>query len=348
MTTGGAGSARTSGAAPVVAVVLAGGAGTRMRPLTDRTPKPLLPVGGTPLVELQLEQLRRCGVGDVVLATGYRAEAFASLSRRTRPRVALSVEDEPRGTGGALGLAASALPPGPSDQCVVVLNGDLLTGHDLAAQVERLRRSPAHVQGAIHVRDVPDARPYGSVLADDDGVVTAFVEKSPASLSRTVNAGTYVLRRALLDDLAARRGPGGAQGAQAPVSLERDVFPGLADARALVAHREDAYFRDVGSPPALVAASVDAVTRGVPFEDRTTGRPAAVDPEAVVATTAEVTGGSSVLAGAVVEERAVIDGSVVMAGARVGLGAVVRRSVVDLDAEVPAGAVVEGGVVVAQ
>lgn len=323
------------------AIILAGGLGTRMRPLTERTPKPLLPVGGTPIVAVQLEQLQRSGVRDVVLATSYRAEDFddvvAGIDLGLDVRI--SVEEQPLGTGGGLGVAATALPPGPPDQPVVVLNGDLLTGHDIAAQVRTIESAGPDIAVVLHVRDVEDARPFGSVVTDDEGVVTRFEEKSPHPPSQTVNAGTYVLRRSFLDELTARSGTGA-------FSLERDVFPDVVDGRRMLAHRDDAYFCDVGNPAALVRASADVVTRGVPFEDRPTGLARKVSPAAGVDPTARVDGGSSILPGAQVLAGATLDAAVVMAGATVGAGAVIRRSTVGPGATVADGAVLEDDVLV--
>lgn len=317
-----------------VGVILAGGLGTRMQPLTRTTPKPMLPVGGEPIVLHQLRQLASAGLQDVVLAISHRAEDFEQVSvlgSELGVRVRLSVEDTPMGTGGGLAMAARSLPVGPDDQPVVVLNGDLLTGHDLSAQIAALRDADGRVDGVVHVRQVLDARPFGSVTTDDEGVITAFVEKSPHPPSREVNAGTYVLRRGLLEDLER-------QLADTPISMEREVFPEVVARRGLLAYREDAYFRDVGSPAALVAASRDVVTRGVPEADSPTGRSGIVHPGATVEDSARVVGGASVLPGARICAGALVDGSIILEGAVVGVGAEVRASVLGERAVVGAGA----------
>lgn len=314
-------------------VVLAGGLGTRMRPLTASTPKPLLPVGGKPVVVHQLRMLAEIGVREVVVATSYRAADFAVLDPVAEDlglQLRCSVEEEPLGTGGALGAALGALLPGDPEAPVVVLNGDLLTGHDLAAQLAVLARSPREVEVVLHVREVADARAYGSVVVGGEGVVTAFVEKSDAPPSRLVNAGTYVVRRRLGRDL-------GASG-DAPLSLERDVLPGLVARRTVRAHVEDAYFVDVGSPAALVAASADAVLRGSPRAERPTGATAWVHPDAHVDPRAQVGAGSTVHAGARIGPEAVVTGSVVMADAVIEDGAEVERSALGPGAVVAAGA----------
>lgn len=297
-----------------------------MDPLTRDRPKPLLPVGPWTLVEHQIAALSRAGVERVVLSTGYRHADFAELVASVRASgvdLTTVVEDSPLGTGGGLREALRHL---TDAEVVLVLNGDLLSGHDLSAQVALLRAAAPAVLGAVHVREVPDARPYGSVLTDDEGRITAFVEKSPEPPSRTVNAGTYVVRPEVLADL----GTG-------PVSLERQVFPRLADRGALLAHREEAYFLDVGSPAALVTATRDLLLSPWPGAAETPTGPALVLPGAEVHPTAELRGGTVVHPGAVIGARALLDSAVVLPGARIGEGAVVRRSVVGRRATVRAG-----------
>lgn len=299
-----------------------------MGPLTADCPKPLLPVGPWSLVEHQVAALTTVGVDRVVLSTGYRHADFADLVDRVRARgtdLTTVVEEVPLGTGGGLREAMRVL---PGADAVVVLNGDLLSGHDLAAQVDRLRGAPSDVAGVVHVREVEDARPYGSVPTDDDGRITAFVEKSADPPSRTVNAGTYVVRPGLLEEI-----PG-----SGPVSLERDVFPGIAGRRGLLAHREAAYFLDVGSPGALVTANRDLLLDPWPGAAPTPRGPALVLPGAVVDPGAVVTGGSVVHPSAHVAAGARIDSAVVLPWAQVGTDAVVVRSVVGRDARVGPGA----------
>lgn len=287
-----------------------------MQPLTADCPKPLLPVGPWTLVEHQVASLARVGVDRVVLSTGYRHEDFAELVARLQEKgvnLTTVVEDAPLGTGGGLREALLAL---PGAETVVVLNGDLLSGHDLAAQTELLRSAPTEVLGAVHVREVPDARPYGSVVTDGPRI-TAFVEKSPTPPSRTVNAGTYVVRPQLLDELPD----------EGAVSLEREVFPGLAERGALLAHPETAYFLDVGSPGALVTATRDLLLDPWPGSAPTARGAALVMPGAVVDPSAVLDGGAVVHPGAVVGAGARLESAVVLTGARVDDDATVRRSV---------------------
>ena len=299
-----------------------------MLPLTADCPKPLLPVGPWTLVEHQVAALATAGVERIVLSTGYRHADFHDLVVRLRAtgvELITTVEESPLGTGGGLRVALRALPDAEE---VIVLNGDLLSGHDLGAQVDRLTAAPAHVMGIVHVREVADARPYGSVLADDLGRITAFVEKSQSPPSRTVNAGTYVVRHELLRDIAT----------SGPASLEREVFPALVERRALLAHREDAYFLDVGSPAALVTANRDLLMAPWPGAATTPRGPALVLPGAQVHSSAVLTTGTVVHPGAVIGAGAHLESAVVLTGAHVGEGSRVIRSVIGRGAHVSAGA----------
>ncbi|GAA3548038.1 hypothetical protein AFL01nite_26680 [Aeromicrobium flavum] len=224
-------------------IVLAGGLGTRLRPAVGDLPKPLVDVGGEPLVAHQIRRLVAAGVPDIVLAVGFgadRVERELGDGSRWGARLTYSRETEPLGTGGALALAARS-GVGRSDT-VVVVNGDLLSRHDLVAHVDAFERSGADL--SLHVREVEDARAYGVVSVDAADRVTGFHEKPIDPAPGLVNAGTYVVRGSVLLAL-----PG-----TVPLSLEVDVFPGLAADADVRAHRDDAPFLDVGTPAALEQA----------------------------------------------------------------------------------------------
>lgn len=301
----------------VDAVIVAGGFGTRLLPLTTHRPKHLLEVGGVPFLEHQVSRLAAAGVGHVVLATSYRAELFEPVlgdGSRWGIRLSYVQETDPLGTGGAIRNVADALGPDP-DGAVVILNGDVLSGHDLTAQLADFEtpRGGRPVDVSLHLVEVEDARPFGCVPTDEDGRVTGFVEKSEHPVSRQVNAGCYVFRRRVVDTIPAGRA----------VSVERETFPGLVDGGALVVgYVENSYWRDVGTPAALVAASRDLVL-GVATSPAVVREPgeAWVEAGAEVAPTATVDGGSTVAPGAVVGVGARVSGSVLMAGASVGDGA---------------------------
>ncbi len=324
----------------VEAVIVAGGFGTRLLPLTERRPKHLLEVAGVPFLEHQIARLAAAGVAHVVLATSYRAELFAPVlgdGSRWGLHLDYVQEDEPLGTGGALRNVTGAL-GGDPDGVVVVLNGDVLSGHDLQAQLDDFEtgREGRRVDVSLHLVQVDDARAFGCVPTDDQGRVTGFVEKSPHPVTNQVNAGCYVFRRDVLDTIPTGR----------PVSVERETFPGLVDdGHLVVGYVESAYWRDVGTPQALVAASRDLVRGDATSPAVGASGEAWVDASAEVDASAQVGGGSAVSARAVVAAGARVSGSVLMPGARIGGRAVVVDSVVGPDAVVGADSRLEGATV---
>jgi mannose-1-phosphate guanylyltransferase len=322
----------------VEAVIVAGGFGTRMLPLTGRRPKHLLEVGGVPFLEHQIARLAEAGVEHVVLATSYRAELFEPVlgdGSRWGIRLTYVQEAEPLGTAGAIRNVAGALRDDP-DEAVVILNGDILSGHDLRAQLADFDRPRGGrpVDVSLHLVTVEDPRAFGCVPTDAEGRVTAFLEKTDSPVTDQVNAGCYVFRREVVDRIPAGR----------VVSVERETFPDLvAQDAVVVGYVEPAYWRDVGTPAALAASSRDLVL-GVAHSPAFRHPPAEalVAEDADVDATATVSGGSTVLAGARVAAGARVSGSVVMAGASVGEGAVVIDSVLGPEAVVAAGAHLDG------
>ena len=184
------------------AVVLVGGFGTRLRPLTFTTPKQMLPIIHRPMIEHVLEHLSAHGITDAVLSMGYRPDAFADAypdGECAGVKVHYAVEPEPLDTAGAIRFAA--LHAGIADRFVVV-NGDVLTDLDLTALVAF--HDAHHGEGTIALHQVQDPSAYGVVPTDDDGRVLAFVEKPAPGEAPTdlINAGTYVLEPAVLDRIA--------------------------------------------------------------------------------------------------------------------------------------------------
>ncbi|MDX6325955.1 MAG: mannose-phosphate guanylyltransferase [Nocardioidaceae bacterium] len=323
-------------APPPEAVIVAGGFGTRMLPLTRNRPKHLLEVGGVPFLEHQIAKLAAVGVAHVVLATSYRAELFRPVlgdGERFGVRLSYVTEDAPLGTAGAIRNVSEALDPDP-DRAVVILNGDVLSGHDLQAQLDGFHtaRDGVPVEVSLHLVRVPDARIFGCVPTDGSGRVTGFVEKSDHPVTDQVNAGCYVFRRRVVDAIPAGR----------VVSVERVTFPALVEAGALVVgHLETAYWRDVGTPEALVGASADVVTGQAPTPAIGPGEEGVrVSPGASVE--GKVENGTLVLDGACVRRGARVSGSVLMAGATVEEDAVVTDSVVGPRGRVGRGAELAG------
>lgn len=318
------------------AILLVGGAGTRLRPLTESTAKPMLPVAGVPFIGHQLAMAAAAGVDHVVLATSYKAETFTAQLGEHAYGVDLSysVEVEPLGTGGAIRHASSELRGGAEDS-VLIYNGDILSGHDLHAQLAAHHHRGADV--TLHLTEVEDPRAFGCVPTTVDGRVTAFLEKTSQPVTNLINAGCYVFRREVIDAIPTGR----------PVSAERETFPGLLEAGAFVlGHIEQAYWLDLGTPAALVQASADLV-RGVVISPALGGGhgEAMIDPSAQVAEGAVVTGGSSIGAACSVAPDAVVDGCLLRNGVDIGAGARLTRCVLGLGARVGAGCVLSDVVV---
>ncbi len=319
------------------AILLVGGKGTRLRPLTVNTPKPMLPVGGVPFIAHQLAQARAAGIDRVILATSYKAEVFTEWlgdGARLGLEVEYVTEDVPLGTGGAIRNVADRLFSKPDDP-VLVFNGDVLSGHDLTAQIERHREADADV--TLYLTEVEDARAFGCVPVDEHGRVTAFLEKMPQPVTNRINAGCYVFRRSVIDTI-----PFGEI-----VSVERQTFPELlADGASVIGFVDTAYWLDLGTPHAFVRGSRDLVLGRVasPALPGSPGERIEL-PGARVHPTAAVRGGSVVGQNAIVEEGAVVDGSVLQDGAIVAAGAVVLESVIGASARIGRRTVVDRAVV---
>ena len=318
------------------AVVLVGGEGTRLRPLTYSTPKQLLPVVEVPMLERVLGHLARYGVDEAVLSIGYRPDAFLTAypdGTAAGVRVSYAVEPEPLDTAGAIRFAA--VHAGVTETFIVV-NGDVLTDLDVAALVDFHHSHGA--EATIHLTAVDDPSRFGVVPTDDAGRVVAFVEKPPPGEAPTnlINAGTYVLEPSVLERI-----PDGRR-----VSIERETFPALAADGAVYALASNSYWLDTGTPAAYLEANADLLdgtrpglpapgavavadgvwTMGDPLIDgdvlpfSLVGRGAAVHRSATVR--------SSVIgAGAVVQMGAAVTGSVLLPGAVVGAGASVTGSI---------------------
>jgi mannose-1-phosphate guanylyltransferase len=311
----------------VRAVVLVGGLGTRLRPLTLTRPKQMLPIVNRPMIEHVVGHLARHGVDEAVLSLGYRPDAF----RHAYPdatcagvRLHYAVEPERLDTAGAISFAAH---DAGIDERFLVLNGDVLTDLDVTAFVAF--HDQAGAEGTIALHKVDDPSRYGVVPTDPDGRVIAFVEKPPPGTapSSMINAGTYVLEPDVLDRIVPGR----------PMSVEREVFPGMVADGTLFAADDDAYWIDTGTPQEYIQAQLDLIDgRRDPADAAAAVHPTAVvDPGAVVRRSV-VGPGSEVAAGACVQDSVLLD------GVRVGEGALVASSIVGSGSTVAGGARVEG------
>ncbi|MGD1011009.1 MAG: NDP-sugar synthase [Acidimicrobiales bacterium] len=317
------------------AIVLVGGEGTRLRPLTYEIPKQMLTVVGRPMIELVVEWLSRHDVDRAVLSLGYRADAFVKAFPSSEiAGVALDyvVEPEPLDTAGAIRFAAEQA---SVSEAFLVLNGDVLTEFDASALVafHRLRSA----QASIALTPVADPSRFGVVPTTADGRVTAFIEKPPRDEAPTnlINAGIYVLETSVLDRIAIGR----------RVSMERETFPALVEAGKLYAMASDAYWLDTGTPQQFLQAQTDILSgrhqspisapeiRPGVWVDPTAAVAGAVHPHSFVGADASISQGSSV------------SDSVICTGAHIGSNTVVCRSLIMLGAQVSSNALVEDSIV---
>jgi mannose-1-phosphate guanylyltransferase len=325
------------------AVVLVGGEGTRLRPLTETVPKPLLPLVDRTILDHVLDHLVAHGVGEVIMSSPYLEETFRPFirSRRGEPAITWITERDALGTGGAVVSALDRL----GDDPFFALNGDVLTDLDLTAMIASHRERAAAVTIALH--RVEDARPFGLVETDDAGRVREFREKPPDPISADINAGTYVLEPSAL-----RGWPRGSY-----LWIEGEVFPALISQGARVfGFDDDAYWLDLGTPQQYLQAHLDLLrgqVRGRSFASPWIGEGAFVDPlaelgrwvvvgeSATIAAKAHVES-SVVFTDAVVGSGATVRRSILGAGSGVGEGATLVDSVLGAGARVPPGASLEG------
>jgi mannose-1-phosphate guanylyltransferase len=250
--------------------------------------------------------------------------------------IAYVQEDTPLGTGGAIRNAAQGLHGGPGSP-VLVLNGDVLSGHDLAAQLDLHTKAEAAV--TLHLVEVSDPARFGCVPTDAGGRVTAFLEKTPEPVTNRINAGCYVFRRDVIDEIP----PG------VVTSVERETFPALIAAGAVVmGYLDDSYWLDVGTPEAFVQGSCDLV-RGR-LASPALGSASGVPGEALLLDGARVEpgagvgGGTVVGAGSVIRPGARVEGSVLFDGVQVGAGARISASVLGRGVRIGASVVLDGAV----
>ena len=303
-------------------IILVGGMGTRLRPLTYETPKQMLPLVGVPMIHCVFEMLARHGVTDAVLALGYLPDRFIEAYPSNviaGVRVTYAVEPEPLDTAGAIRFAAKYA---QFDETFLVINGDVLTDLDVTRLVAFHRAHGAAATIALHPVDDPSR--YGVVPTSDDGQVIAFVEKPSREDAPTnlINAGTYVFEPSVLDLIA----PTGR------VSVERDTFPALAASGTLYAMADDSYWLDTGTPQTYLQANVDILlgrktqAHSGEFADGSwTSASATIDVSATLVN-------SVVDENCVVGPDVVIEDSVLLPGAIVQRGCEIRSSIIGPEA----------------
>lgn len=288
-----------------VGILLVGGFGTRLSPLTNKTPKPMLPIANLPVTEHQLLVAKAAGITKVVLATAYLAETFTPYfgdGSNWGMELKYALEREPLGTGGAIRNAAELiLDEISADEPIVVFNGDVLSRHNLAAQIQLHQSLSAAV--TLHLVSVEDARPYGCVPFDDNGRVTDFLEKMANPITNTINAGCYVFNPQVVREIELGK----------VVSVEREVFPEILKAgRVIQAFVDDSYWLDMGTPRALLKGSQDYVGA----RDFIVGQNSNISASAKISGASAI--GNQVTIGANVEISASIirDGAVIAEGCR--------------------------------
>jgi len=317
------------------AVILVGGEGTRLRPLTSTVPKTVVPLVDRPLIVYMLEWLRRHGVDDVIMSCGFLATGVRAVlgdGSQLGIRLRFVEEPDPRGTAGALKYAEDLL-----DERFLMLNGDVLTDLDLSAQIAQHEATGA--VGTLALVPVSDPSSYGLVRLREDSSVEEFLEKpSPDAELDTnlISAGAYVLERSVLDLIAPDQ----------KVSIEREVWPRLVGAGLHGFADEQAYWIDIGTPARYLQVTFDilegnvrtdlgarlgesfvAVDEGATVEGRVVP-PAVVESDVHIAAGAHV-GSLAVLAeGVSIGEHSTVERSVVLRGARVGAHCVLRDSII--------------------
>ncbi|MCZ9629980.1 NDP-sugar synthase [Rhodococcus sp. BH5] len=319
---------------PTDAVILVGGKGTRLRPLTLSAPKPMLPTAGLPFLTHLLARIEAAGIKHVVLGTSFKAEVFEDYfgdGSKMGLEIDYVFETEPLGTGGGI---RNVLPKLRGDN-VMVFNGDVLGGTDLNGILETHEKTDADV--TLHLVRVGDPRAFGCVPTDEDGRVSAFLEKTQDPPTDQINAGCYVFKREIIEQIPEGR----------PVSVEREVFPNLlAEGKRVFGHVDSSYWRDMGTPEDFVRGSADLV-RGIapsPALEGPRGE-SLVHPGAGIAPGAVLIGGTVVGRGAEVGAGARLDGAILFDGAVVEAGAVVERSILGFGVRIGPRALVRDAVI---
>jgi mannose-1-phosphate guanylyltransferase len=318
----------------VDAVILVGGQGTRLRPLTLSAPKPMLPTAGLPFLTHLLSRIAAVGIKHVILGTSYKAEVFESEfgdGSKLGLEIEYVMEDKPLGTGGGIANVAAKL----RYDTAMVFNGDVLSGADLRALLARHHDSGADL--TLHLVRVGDPRAFGCVPTDADGVVTAFLEKTQDPPTDQINAGCYVFKREVVERIPTGRA----------LSVEREVFPNLlSDGLRVCGYVDATYWRDMGTPDDFVRGSSDLV-RGIAPSPALHGHrgEALVHDGAAVAPGVLVIGGTVVGRGAEIGAGARLDGAVIFDGAHIGAGAVIERSIIGFGARIGPRALIRDGVI---
>lgn len=319
----------------VDAVVLVGGKGTRLRPLTLSAPKPMLPTAGLPFLTHLLSRIAAAGIEHVILGTSYKPAVFEAEfgdGSALGLQIEYVTEEHPLGTGGGIANVAGKL----RNDTAMVFNGDVLSGADLAQLLDFHRSNRADV--TLQLVRVGDPRAFGCVPTDEEDRVVAFLEKTEDPPTDQINAGCYVFERNVIDRIPQGR----------EVSVEREVFPALlADGDCKIYGYVDAsYWRDMGTPEDFVRGSADLV-RGIAPSPALRGHRGEqlVHDGAAVSPGALLIGGTVVGGGAEIGPGTRLDGAVIFDGVRVEAGCVIERSIIGFGARIGPRALIRDGVI---